>query len=425
MTPLDASSPRPSFAKSAAANIRTSWETSYLRPLTRIELDSIVAIMPAWLHRREWQPPSGADVRLLWEYIDRHGLAGALGALSAADLVPPGELAERAKGRYFSNMVHCERAMKQCRKIVAAARDLGLPIVNFKGPALAEQAYGDLGVRAFSDLDLWTASRDDVFKLLAALGARITDDSDRKGPIRRMRAPDRISATLDGWELEIRYPAGESTDPMLDLLNRYPAAAPPTGDDCLGAPNPAWHLLLVILHMSWYHYSSRFVWYLDLAALAARRRREIDFEWVLQECRRLRATNLMGLASRFCRENIDPSFPEFPLDPAAWNYKFLCLVSNPRTIACGRFSLHQRTTSKMYYTLWFRTMRHYLLSDPPPRYLPNFPPESWMIATITRSFRVTGALSHYAARLIVGWVAYPLARFSAWILTVRTPGGGS
>jgi len=51
-----------------------SWETSHLRQLTRAELDAVVGVMPAWLHHRNWRPPEGADVGLLWEFTERHGL---------------------------------------------------------------------------------------------------------------------------------------------------------------------------------------------------------------------------------------------------------------------------------------------------------------------------------------------------------------
>jgi hypothetical protein len=398
-----------------------------LRPLERAELDAVVAVMPCWLHRREWRPPQGADVRLLWEYIDRQGLGGALGALAAENLAPPGEWSELAKARYFSNLVHSERARRTCRRILTAARDLALPIANLKGPVLANQAYGDPGIRAFSDLDLWARSRADALKLLGALECRVTEESDLKGPIRRLRSPGCMQAALDGWEIEIRYPSGEATDPMIDLLNRYdPALSSPDGD-CLAAPHPAWHMVLLVLHMSWYHYYSRLVWFLDLAALVSRRRSQMDFDWILEESRRLHAGNLIGTASRFCRENIDPSFPAFPLDPAAWNYRFLSLASAPATIVRGKFSLHQRTPWKRARVLWFRIMRYFLLSDPPRRYLADRPPERWMVANIVRAFRLSGSSMQFAANAIVGLLIHPLARLTAWVSAMQTtsPGGGS
>jgi len=419
--------PRVPEARAPAADSPRSWETSHLRPLNPLELEAVVAVMPCWLHQREWRPPQHADVPLLWEYIDRQGLGGALGALAAANLAPGGELSDLAKARYFSNMVHCERARRTGRKILTAARDLGLPIANLKGPVLAYQAYDDPGIRAFSDLDLWARSRADVFQLLGALECPVTEESDLHGPVRRLRSPGSILATLDGWEIEIRYPSGEATDPMIDLLNRYAGAPPSPDDDCLAAPDPAWHMVLLLLHMSWYHYYSRFVWFLDLAALVSRQRPHMDFDWILAESRRLHAGNLLGAASRFCRDHIDPSFPAFPMDPAAWSHRFLCLVTDPDTIARGRFSLHQRRRGHLLYILWFRILRHFLLSDPPPRYLANRPPERWLIATIVRAFRMRGTVMPFAAKAFVGLLMFPLARLTAWVSPMRkiNRGGGS
>lgn len=399
-----------------------SWETSHLRQLTRAELDAVVGVMPAWLHHRNWRPPEGADVGLLWEFTERHGLGGALGSLVADGLVPPGEVGDLAIDRYLSNSVHCERARHTCRKILAAAQDIGLPVLNLKGPVLAGQAYGDAGIRAFSDIDLWTVSKSCIFKLLGALGARLIEDRDLGGPIRRIRAPGAILAALDGWEIEIRYPTPEPTDPMLELLAGFDSGCWPPDDGWLAAPDPSRHLLVLLLHMSWYHYYSRFVWFLDLAALVSRRRAEIDFDWLLHEARCLNAANLLAVAARFCRQHIDPAFPEFPLDRAAWNYGFLSLTADARTIASGRFSLHQRNTASLSRILWFRVLRHFLLSDPPVRYFADSAPRRWIVATIAWSFRLTGR----RLKTPIGWLAslllYPAARLTAWIssATART-----
>jgi hypothetical protein len=402
-----------------------SWETSHLRRLCRTELDTVVGVMPAWLHHRQWLPPAGANDGLLWEFIERHGLGGALGALVADGLVPPGELADLAIDRYLSNSVHCERAQHTCRKILAAAKEVGLPVLNLKGPVLAGQAYGDTGIRAFSDIDLWTVSRTGIFKLLDALDARVTEDSDLGGPLRRIRAPGAVLATLDGWEIEIRYPTPEPTDPMLQLLAEFHSSCWPPDDGWLAAPDPSRHLLVLLLHMSWYHYYSRFVWFLDLAALVSRRRAEIDFDWILHETRRLHAANLLGVAARFCRQHIDPSFPEFPLDQAAWNYGFLSRTADADTIASGRFSLHQRNIVSLSRILWFRVLRHILLSDPPPRSLADSPPGRWIVATIAWSFRLTGHRLKTVIGRLASLVLFPAARMTALISSApaRTDGG--
>ena len=394
---------------------RSAVRASVTHSLSRAELDALVAIMPAWMHQREWLPPQGSNPTLLWNAIDRQGLGGALGSLAVANLMPEGELGELAKARYISNMLRSQQANILCRKIQYAARGLEIPIINFKGPALVSQAYSDQGIRAFADLDMFASSRAEVFRLLNALGAKIDEDTDKVEFSRRLRAPGRVLATLDGWEIEIRYPAREATDPMLDLLYRFDFASINAEDDCLIVPDPAWHLVLLVMHLSWYHYYARFVWLMDLAALVSRCRDRIDMDWAYQECGRLRSANLLAIAGRYCRMNIDDTFPEFPVNTRAWNYKFLCTITTDRMICSEKYSLHKRTALGNLLILWFRIVRFYLLADPLPRYSFNSPPERWMIATFVLGIRSTRASVRFVAGLLAHYVLLPLSRISAFI----------
>jgi len=405
---------------------RRSWETSQLRSLRRAELDAVIDVMPAWLSHREWHLPEEADSGLLWEFIERHGLGGALGSLAAEGLAPKGKLAEQAQERYFSNLLHYERAEATCQRIHDVAEKLGLPVLNLKGPALAEQAYGDGGIRSFSDIDLWTVSREGVFKLLRALDAVIVEDCDSSGVVRRVRAPGDVLARVDGWEIEIRSPTPVPTDPMLQLLAEMDSAEWLKADGGLAGPNASQHLLVLLLHMSWYHYFSRFVWFLDLAALMKRRRAEIDFEWVEHQARRLNAVNQLGVAARFCREQIDPAFPEFPIEKAAWNYRFLCSATEPRTIAEGRYSGHQRGLLGESRMFWFRAARHYLLSDPGLRAGGGGWAGRWLDATVTWGWQIYGRRLGSAIGWLTALLLYPAARVMAWISTMpQKRGGGS
>ena len=402
-----------------ARRAKRSWEVSHLRQLSRAELDAVIGVMPAWMHHRSWCPPKGADTVLLWEFIERHGLGGALGALASDGLLPGGELADLALDRYRSNVLHCERARLTCRKIFGVQKEIGLPVLNLKGPVLAEQAYADGGVRAFSDLDLWTVSRAGTFELLKVLNARIIEDNDLRGVIRRVRAPGDILASLDGWELEIRYPTPEPTDPMLAFLAGLAPGAWIQDDGCLAALNPAQHLLVLLMHMSYYHYFSRFVWFLDLAALVSRRRAEIDFDWLQHQTKRLGAANLLGVAAHFCRKHIDSEFPEFPRDQAAWNYGVLRRTVDAGTIAAGRFSTNQRNRLSLARILWLRSIRHFLLSDPPPRRLADSVAMQQVVASIAWGLRFTGRPLKTFFRVLVTLLLYPAAKLTAWILSVR------
>jgi hypothetical protein len=398
-----------------ASRPRPNWGTAHLRSLSASELSALVGVMPAWLHRREWRPPAGCDKDLLWEFVERHGLGGALGALAAEGLVADEEIAPRALDRYLSNSLHFEDARRICGRIARSANHLGVPVLNMKGPVLAGQAYGDTGIRAFSDIDLWTNSRSGLLGLLHALDARIVQDNDLLGPVRRSRGPGSIEATIDRWEIEARYPTVRPTDPMLELLFELGPEHWRAEEGCLAAPDPSMHLLILLFHLSWYHYFSRFVWFLDLAALVSRRRDEIDLDWVQFQAQRLNTANVLGIVALFCRRHIDAEFPSFPLDTAAWNFRFLNSTLDSSVIAAEKFSLHQHGLYNQVRILWFRSSRHYLLADPAKGHPLDSRPLYWLTATITWALRCTGRAMYAFFRLLAWLLLYPAARLTGWI----------
>ena len=62
-------------------------------------------------------------------------------------------------------------------RIMASLKDAGVPSATFKGPTLAEAAYGSVGLREFSDLDVIVRKPDlpATVRLLAAEGYRTED----------------------------------------------------------------------------------------------------------------------------------------------------------------------------------------------------------------------------------------------------------
>jgi len=412
---LKAAADRREWAPAQEFRERRSWKTSHLPRLNAEDLQAVMDVMPAWLHRRAWAPPHAAGRTLLWEFIDRQGLGGALGSLAAAGLVDDEELARPALDRYLSNALHFESAKRTCAQIFNAAGRIGQPVLTLKGPALVSQVYEDTGIRAFSDIDLWTGSRQGLLRLLQALPARIVEDADRKGPIRRMRAPGSIMAAVNQWEIEARYPAARPTDPMLQLLAELGPGHWRAQGDWITVPSPSVHLLILLFHMSWYHYFSRFIWFLDVATLAARLRNEIDLDWVAAKAAQMEAGNALAMVAQFCKSRIDARFPQFPLDRKAWNVRFLSQTLTGSAIASGRFSLHQDRLIGRVWILWLRSNRHFLLSDPSPGHLLHSRALGYLAATIARGLGGLGENLYHALRLLVWLTLYPAARFTGWI----------
>jgi hypothetical protein len=372
--------------------------------------------MPAWLHRRKWIPPDGCDKDLLWNFIDSQGLGGALGGLASAGLVADEEISPRALNRYLSNSLHFESARRTCGRIARTANELSVPVLNLKGPALAAQAYGDTGIRAFGDIDLWTNSRSGLLRLLRALDSQIVQDNDLLGPIRRSRSPGAILATVDRWEIEARYPTARPTDPMLELLFELgPEHWREEEGWPLAVPDPSMHLLILVYHMAWYHYFSRFIWFLDVATLVSRRRDEIDLDWVQFQARRLNTVNVLGMVALFCRQHIDEEFPRFPIDTTAWNFRFLNLTVDTSVIASERFSSNPRRLYSLVRVLWYRLNRLFLLSDPHKGRLRDSRPLYWLTSALFWGLHGTGRTMFAVLRLPAWLLFYPAARLTGWI----------
>src|SRR4051812_29064416 len=112
--------------------------------------------------------PSDSDVTVLrqiltgqvdWTLFARktvaHGLAGLAGhtlGRAAPDLVPPEILSafqEYIEQTRDNNLV----LLNELVKLLDLLNGAGVKVVPFKGPVLAYEAYGDLGLREFRDLD--------------------------------------------------------------------------------------------------------------------------------------------------------------------------------------------------------------------------------------------------------------------------------
>jgi hypothetical protein len=83
------------------------------------------------------------------------------------DLVPPDELAE-LRTLFMENAARNLRMTQELFKVLDLLAEAGIEAMPFKGPALAIQAYGDLSMRSFCDLDILIHEKDfdRVYKLL-------------------------------------------------------------------------------------------------------------------------------------------------------------------------------------------------------------------------------------------------------------------
>jgi len=115
----------------------------------------------------------GADWTLFVQKALSHGLAGLAGdTLSrlAPDMVPGDVLG--AFQAYIAQTRESNRALlDELAQLITVLAEGGVEAIPFKGPVLAQQAFGDLGLRGFRDLDFLIQDRD-LDKTIRILGSR-------------------------------------------------------------------------------------------------------------------------------------------------------------------------------------------------------------------------------------------------------------
>jgi len=89
----------------------------------------------------------------------------------AADLVPP-EFLRELRALYLANVRRNLALSRKLIRVVDILAKAGIDAVPFKGPALALQAYGDLDLRQFTDLDVLIDAHnlDDACRILPSIG---------------------------------------------------------------------------------------------------------------------------------------------------------------------------------------------------------------------------------------------------------------
>ncbi|MBZ5693957.1 MAG: nucleotidyltransferase family protein [Acidobacteriia bacterium] len=131
------------------------------------------------------QPSIAERIRVLaagpidWDYLLSEAAANSItpllaGQLSAAaDTVAPGHL-ERLKQLARANAMRCLVLTAELIKIIDLFRSERIQAIPYKGPVLAAQAYGDISLREYEDLDIILRQRDmaKANEIITSLGYR-------------------------------------------------------------------------------------------------------------------------------------------------------------------------------------------------------------------------------------------------------------
>ena len=216
----------------------------------------------------------------------RHGLL----ALAHEHLAPAGDAVPKPVSVRL--WTWRERLARQNREmaaelgmLLAALASRAIRALPYKGPALAQELYGDVGLRQFGDLDILVA-RGDVLRAKAVLEARRYAS---EYPL----APAIERAFLDSGAQYHLAMAREDRSVVVELHWKIdPDIAVQPMDWNAGALSPSELLLVLLVHGSKHRWSS-LGWVVDVAE--ALRRGGIDWDWIRERARALHCERRVAL----------------------------------------------------------------------------------------------------------------------------------
>jgi len=238
------------------------------------------------------------DAGVDWDEVDafarRHGLLPLVFRHLSA--IVPGRI---PRPRYAEWWAACEelarRNVERFRELEDIVRTLAaeaIVAIPYKGPTLAMEAYGDLGLREFVDLDLLVAPS----AVRRAVGI-LTRGGYRSALSLSSEAEQALVTRSRHYEWPLLH---EATGRLVELhwradpeyrvldLESPPARLPPSV-----------HALVLLLHGT-KHSWSRLAWLADVAALA--HAMPLDWEWISRESRRLGCVRQVALGLRLAQD---------------------------------------------------------------------------------------------------------------------------
>ncbi|HET6178879.1 MAG TPA: nucleotidyltransferase family protein [Candidatus Sulfotelmatobacter sp.] len=211
--------------------------------------------------------------KALFDLADRHGAQPLLYQTLSGfeDAIPP-EAMGSLKQSYQTNLHKALLLSRELIRIVASLTARGIEVMPYKGPALAEIAYGDIALRQAGDIDLLIHPQDlpRIRDVVGELGYRpqlALSDAEERAYLK-----SGYECAFDGsagpnllelqWAIQPRFYAIDFA--MNDLFRR--AVTVPVAGQGMKTPSPS-DLLLVLSAHAAKHVWARLVWLCDIARL--------------------------------------------------------------------------------------------------------------------------------------------------------------
>jgi hypothetical protein len=257
--------------------------------------------------------------RLDWDYLlrlaRRHALLPLLytGLESSARDACPREYRETLRAQFRENAARNTLLAGELLRVARLFESEGVPLLAYKGPALAVQAYGGLSLRRFVDLDV-VVRKEDVARaggLLRSLGFEKPAGLGAAQERFLLRRQHNLAFTRDAarltvelhWELS---PAPYASVPVGEETWGRAASVPVLGGE-VKALAPEDLLLALCVHGT-KHLWERLAWVCDVAALV-NSQAALDWREVVRRARESRVEPMLYLALRLARGLLGARLP--------------------------------------------------------------------------------------------------------------------
>ncbi|HKG47773.1 MAG TPA: nucleotidyltransferase family protein [Pyrinomonadaceae bacterium] len=334
-----------------------------------------------------------ASARIDWEYVGitayAHGLLPLLHkhlATVASDLVPP-HIFSRLKRESVSNSQNVLHLIGKQLRVYKLFQENGIKAALFKGPLLAEMAYGEIALRQSGDIDLLIARGDfpQARVLLESLGyemtprltpAQLTSHLNNHCEIQFMR--DEWFTVIDlHWDLAPRsFVFGVKAGEVMSRLQSVSLAG--TTIETFSAED-------LVLYQAMHgakHLWRRLEWISALAE-SLRATPALSWETIVQRADNAHATRILALGMRLVEEFSDVNIPSGVLASVDSDKAMQRMATQIRDQLFTTFGAADSTETNLYNLRIMDRKRDALISALRSIFVPTLP--DWEALALPRS----------------------------------------
>lgn len=259
---------------------------------------------------------AGNDWHYLFLLARRHALLPLLYRSLEGVGGVPGDFRARLREEFRKNATRNTLLAGEMARLARTFEAEGVPVLAYKGPALAQAAFGDITLRRFVDLDVIVRRRDArrAGELLRSLGYSKPEGLTESHEEFLLRRQHNLAYAGEGGRMTVELhwevaPAHFAALPVGEGVWERATAVKLFGAD-VRCPSPEDLLLALAVHGT-KHLWEKLAWVCDVAALV-NSRADFDWHYVRGRAREARVERMLYLALRLARGLAGARLPEGP-----------------------------------------------------------------------------------------------------------------